>query len=176
MSAAEILDQIRRLEREVLELRRRVAPAREAPPLHPFAALQISVEDAQFLLPVTHVREVVRMPWLAPIPGAPPWLLGNLRYGERSLPVVDLGRRLLSRAAPVRADDALVVVDRPSWCAIAVTEVGDVAWIHPARLPALPPGTPLSPAIIASFPTAEGGLAHLLSTTRLAEEGVIDEP
>ena len=54
----------------------------------PVHALEVPTDNLPLLLPSACMDEVVALPDLAPIPQAPPWLLGVLGWRLRPVPVI----------------------------------------------------------------------------------------
>jgi purine-binding chemotaxis protein CheW len=70
--------------------------------------LVFQLDEAQFGLLVTSVREVVRVPPITRLPFPPPSIAGVVGLRGTVLPVVDLGDLLLGQ--PARRDGRLVIV------------------------------------------------------------------
>lgn len=69
------------------------------------------VAKQRYGLPVSHVREVLPLATITPLPGAPEGLMGLLRVRGSLLPVVDLRRRLgLSAARPALGQCIVVMM------------------------------------------------------------------
>ncbi len=84
----------------------------EAPPPPPEPRhLTVRIAEADYALPVTHVREVVRVERITRIPDAPAQMRGLTTVRGRLVPVLDAALALGSGAT--RVDDAarLVVVE-----------------------------------------------------------------
>ena len=73
-------------------------------------ALTLEAGDAAIALPLARVAEVVRMPRLGALPGAPDGVLGCLDLRGDRLLVVDLFTRLGLPPAPIHPDQVLVIV------------------------------------------------------------------
>ena len=85
-------------------------------------ALLIPVGDELHAVELALVREVVRAPQVAPLPGSPPWLLGLANLKGQVVPVVDSVRAL--GADSVGEHSHVAVVDTPNGLvAIAATSM-----------------------------------------------------
>lgn len=82
------------------------------PEAWPEALVVVRLGAAEFGLPIARVREVLRAPRLTRVPFPPPAVCGATAVRGAVVPVMDLGLRLLGRAA-VRPG-ALVVVEEPA--------------------------------------------------------------
>ena len=83
-------------------------------------ALLIPVGDELHAVELALVREVVRAPLVAPVPGSPAWLVGLANLRGQVVPVVDSVRAL--GADPVGEHTHVAVVDTPKGLvAIAAT-------------------------------------------------------
>src|SRR6056297_1463875 len=78
----------------------------EAPPS--LTALSFVLGGQVFAVDVHHVREIVDLADIAPLPNAPHDVLGITDLRGQSIVIVDLAARLGTRAEP--ADDARIVV------------------------------------------------------------------
>lgn len=79
-------------------------------PLH----LEFELGSDRYLLPVARVEAVLPLPSLKSLPGAPEGVAGVLNYRGRAVPVVDLARLALGRAAADRRSTRLVLVRYPA--------------------------------------------------------------
>jgi purine-binding chemotaxis protein CheW len=101
--------------------------------------LVVGVDDGRYAVPVSSVREVIRVGRLTPIPGAPPAVVGITNVRGEILPVLDAGA-LLGRSLGGKA--SIVVVEADGIRAgLAVGELFDVVslplGLEPADTPAL---------------------------------------
>lgn len=71
--------------------------------------LTFRLSSGEYALEVGDVVEVLRMVALAPMPEAPPWLVGLLNLRGRVMPVIDLRVRLALPARPVGLDTPILV-------------------------------------------------------------------
>jgi chemotaxis signal transduction protein len=79
------------------------------PPTAQVEVLAVSVGGAEFGLPVERVTGVIRVPTLTRIPFPPPSIIGVVSVRGTLVPVLDLGDRLLGRAAD--RDGRVVLVE-----------------------------------------------------------------
>lgn len=166
-----LLERIRDLEVELatcrLELGRLAGPGEE----ERIPSLEVSPGGTRFLVPVEHIREVVPMARPVPLAGSPAWVMGTIPYGTRTVPVIDLRRRLGGPETPVSPDLLLVVLDSPAWLALAVGDVGRVLEIPADDFHAPAPEVPSARFLVAIHRTGDGDVLSLLSPARLAEAG-----
>lgn len=52
------------------------------------ACLQLPLQGSTLLLPCVALAELIALPSLETLPGMPPWLLGQIRWRERTLPLL----------------------------------------------------------------------------------------
>jgi chemotaxis-related protein WspB len=79
-------------------------------PLH----LEFELGADRYLLPVARVEAVLPLPVLKALPGAPEGVAGVFNHRGRAVPVVDLARLALGRAAEDRRSTRLVLVRFPT--------------------------------------------------------------
>ena len=85
------------------------------------------LEEQDYAVPVGDVVEVLRVVALTPLPDSPAWVLGILNLRGRSVPVLDLRRRLGLTPIEVGLDAAIVVVeDSGKTVGLLVDEVAEV--------------------------------------------------
>jgi purine-binding chemotaxis protein CheW len=77
----------------------------------PTSVILLRLEGHEYALPLGCVVEVVRMAALAPVPDAPPHVLGLLDLRGRVVPVLDLRRRLGLAAAEPGLSTPICVVE-----------------------------------------------------------------
>lgn len=101
----------------------------------------------EYALPVAEVLEIVRLPALLLLPGAPPRLCGLLNRRGRHLPVLD-GRTLVGEPASYSLDSQIIIAGHaPSGAqmvpilGLLVDEVRGVHTFEARRLAALGSGT-----------------------------------
>ncbi len=120
--------------------RRRAADPADAPG----AFVTLSLAGQLCGVPVPAVRDVLRLPPIAPVPLAPPDVAGNLNLRGRIVTAIDLRRRLcLPPAGPDVRPMALVTDSEAELYALLVDQVQDVLTPdrrcfepNPATLPA----------------------------------------
>jgi chemotaxis signal transduction protein len=165
-----LLERIRDLEVELatcrLELERISGPGDEGR----IPCLEVTLPRGRFLVPVQHIREVVSMAGPTPLAGSPPWVMGTIPYGARTVPVIDLGLRLGGAETPLSPDLLLVILDSPMWLALAVGDVGRVLEIAAGDLHSPPPEVPAARFLVAVYRAGDGDVASVLSPARLAGE------
>lgn len=131
--------------------------------------LEVTPGDGRYLVPVADVREVVPAAAPAPLAGSPPWVMGTIPYGSRTVPVVDLRLRLGGAATTLSPDHLIVVLDSPAWLGLLVTGVGRVLEVHSEELTSPPPDVPSARFLIAAHRLEDGDTLLALSAARLAE-------
>jgi purine-binding chemotaxis protein CheW len=132
----------------------------------PTSVILLCLEGHEYALPLGHVVEVVRMAALAPVPGAPPHVLGLLDLRGRVVPVLDLRRRLgLAPAEPGLSTPICVVEARGRGFGLVADAVTDVRpLLGPVeRLDGAPEGSP-----VAGVAHVDGRLVSMLDPGRLA--------
>jgi len=88
--------------------------------------VRFRVGDESFALPVGQVLEVAVLGSLAPVPGAPPSVLGVRNLRGQVLPVIDLAG-LLGTARPHGAQKLVITEEAGRRAGLAIDEVTDVA-------------------------------------------------
>jgi purine-binding chemotaxis protein CheW len=91
--------------------------------------VRFRVGDERFALPVTQVLEVAEVGALAPVPGAPPSVLGVRNLRGQVLPVIDLAA-VLGTARAQEAETLVVTEEAGRRAGFAIDEVTDVAELH----------------------------------------------
>jgi purine-binding chemotaxis protein CheW len=74
-----------------------------------FLAVICNIAGHAFGLPIAAVREVVSLPALLALAGAPPYLRGLLNLRGEFLPVLD-GRTLIGSDAPMQASNQVIIL------------------------------------------------------------------
>lgn len=144
----ELRDRIRLLEAELRELRREEA-ALTAPGSGDFQVLVCRAGTHRLAIPYSRLREVVLVPGLAPLPEAPPWVLGLLNLRGETLPVVDVQARLSGAARVPEIDDHVAVVETDDGPAgLVVTAVSSVAVVNGRDVAPAPRDVPYAPYVI----------------------------
>lgn len=172
---ASIEDKVRRLEREVFELRRALQPSIEALPAQPFDALEVEVDEHSYLIAVSAIREVRPALLPTPLPEAPPWVRGTFRYGKSVVPLIDLRLRLHGVKRPLSVTDVIVLLEEAGWTGLLADEARDVVRVDPSDLVPPAPGIPQAPLLVASLSRGDAPIAHLLSTARIRRDFLADD-
>ena len=92
-------------------------PLRSAPPTRttgsptasPFLVVTCTIGGQEYGLPITEVREVISMPALLALAGAPAYLRGLLNLRGQFVPVLD-GRVLVGAEAPVLVSNQVLIL------------------------------------------------------------------
>jgi len=165
-----ILEQIRSLESELAELWKRVGDPTSRLPEEHLSAVEVKAAGVTYLVPIDPLREVIQMVWPQPLADAPPWVLGTFQYGERTVPLVDLARRMGGPATEVDPDLVVVLVDRPTWLGLVVEGVGEVVSFDVRTLSVPHAGLPQARFLVGTVPGEDGEAVHLLSVGDLGRE------
>ncbi len=165
-----LLEKIRQLETELSLSWKQLASDHDAAPDDRLHALEITVANQRFLLPVDSIHEVVPMAASEPLAEAPAWVLGELMFAGRSLPIIDLGLRLEQRATTPSPSDFIVITDHPRWLGLVVSAFGDVIPVEPPQLVSPGPEIPFAPFVLAATQGDDGRPVHLLSIGRLGRD------
>lgn len=148
------------------------APA-PAPPETPEPWVVFELDDELFALPVTDVREVVRVDSLSRVPHAPFPVRGLTTLRGQVLVVLDLRQRLGLAEGPITAASRLLVVrSRGRAFGLLVDRVAEVERLLPSAMTD-PPSDILSTRsryLRGLYPTEEG-LRILLHLERILEVG-----
>jgi len=141
---------IERLQREIYELARRVGAGRPAAPLTGTCEFLVCrLEGGRVGLPLAAVEEVVPLPWLAPIPEAPPWVPGLLTLRGESLPVLDVAARVNRRRREASLTDLIVVANLESRrVGLVVQAVHEIARFDAAEIRQPPEELPHGPYLL----------------------------
>jgi purine-binding chemotaxis protein CheW len=108
--------------------------------------LAFALDQETYALPVSALREIVKVPALTEIPRPPKSLLGVMNLRGEVLPVYDLKPRLrLPPARPLaegaaRSARVLVVMSDEGDAGLLVDAVADVVRLRPSTIEAPPPG------------------------------------
>lgn len=78
-------------------------------PATPFLVVTCSIGGQEYGLPITEVREIVSMPALLTLAGAPPYLRGLLNLRGQFLPVLD-SRVLVGTDAPILVSNQVLIL------------------------------------------------------------------
>jgi purine-binding chemotaxis protein CheW len=102
------------------------------------SAVSFLIDGQRYAVSVERVVEILAAVALAPIPDAPPFVLGMMNCRGKLVPVIDLAARIRARPAPhLRATGHILVVrlsDGPLGClvdrVVDVRDVGPEAWLR----------------------------------------------
>ncbi len=171
-----VLERLRVLERELLALRRSLGASGQSLPAEPFDALTLQAGGVPCAIPVARVIEVAPVPWCQPVPDAPGWLLGTFRYGQLSLPAIDLPHRLGAPRTAVRAAHLLAIVGNGTRAeaGLLFETVGDIVHIVPESVAPVADNVPQAPFLLGTIPE-QHATRLLLSVDRLCRDAIFDE-
>jgi purine-binding chemotaxis protein CheW len=88
--------------------------------------VRFRVGNESFALPVTQVLEVADLDALAPVPGAPPSVLGVRNLRGRVLPVIDLATVLGTPRGDTPAEKLVITEEAGRRAGLAIDQVTDV--------------------------------------------------
>ena len=121
-----------------------VEPVAQAPEdEEPQEFLAFALDAETYALPVTALREIVKVPALTEIPRAPRALLGVMNLRGEVLPVYDIRPRLHLAplgAVPPKTARVLVVRSEEGDAGVWVDAVAGVVRLRPSTIEAPPPG------------------------------------
>lgn len=83
--------------------------------------------DESLALPVTQVLEVAELGTIAPVPGAPPAVLGVRNLRGQVLPVIDVAALIGTRRGTVRAAKLVIAEGAGRRAGLAIDRVTDVS-------------------------------------------------
>ncbi|MBL8326521.1 MAG: purine-binding chemotaxis protein CheW [Rubrivivax sp.] len=162
------------------------AAAKAAPPPTLPAAhqwLRLAVGDTVCALPIDHVREILQVGRLTPLPRLPEVVRGVMNLRGAVVPVIDLGARLHGRPTVVGRRSCIIVVELPATggqpalvagvMVDAVFEVVDVAGPEASAPPPL--GTHIAPEHVQGIYQAQGRMVHLLDIERVLAQHALTE-
>ncbi len=175
---AALVERLESLEREVLRLRRELAPREESLPGHSFPALELRSRELVYAIPVAPIREVLPVMYCERLPDVPEWILGAFAYGGIHVPVIDLGCRLGSEKKALAASDVVVVVENEPGRLIGLCTdgIGDLFTLDPAAVAARPSGIPQAPFIQGTVLRDQGEAIYLLSVAKVTHDCIVDSP
>ncbi len=164
------LDRIRDLEAELAESWRGLRESRSEAQETSIEVLEVTVAELLCLIPVSAIREVVRIAWPQPLAESPPWIMGTIQYGSQTVPLVDLSLRLIDHATTVSRDLLIVVVENPRWLGLVVNQADRVIDVDPATMCSPAPETPFAHFVTGVFSEPSKGARLLLSPSTLGRE------
>ena len=130
------------------------------------------VAATSYALPITTVREIVRVPEITAVPQSPDFLAGVINLRGRIVPVIDLRKRLHQPAPndprPAATSRILVLARDEKLVGMLVDSASEVARIDPAQIEASPKlFGDLSDAYVAAIARHQGRLLVLLDVNTL---------
>lgn len=153
--AKDLRAELEALEKQLLELRRRVDGGNAPAALEPrrdvmFAELLVCrVGERRVAFPLNVVREIVPIVRLTPLPETPAWVKGVLNLRGMSLPVLDLTSRLEGTENEAALSDLIVVCHSEGrWVGLLVPEVFDVVSLESETLDAASGDIPHAPYLL----------------------------
>ena len=132
----------------------------------PTSVILLRLEGQTYALPLGCVVEVVRMAALAPVPDAPPHVLGLLDLRGRVVPVLDLRRRLGLAPAEPGLSTPICVVEAGGRCFGLVADA--VTDVRPLTGPVEQFGGAPEDGPVAGVAHVDGRLVSVLDPARLA--------
>lgn len=166
----ETLERIRELESELAGCRKRLEEETGFIPESELHALEVIVRGQRYLVPSRSIREVVKMALPSPLADAPDWVQGTVAFGDQTVPLVDLGRRLGGGPTEVTPDLYVVITEDPVWLGLVVESIGQTTILDPGSLAPPGPDVPCAHFLLASTHDPNGRVAYVLSIGRLGSE------
>ncbi len=103
-----------------------------------------AMADAEFSFPIGSVQEIVRLPEVTPVPGAPPAVRGIMNLRGAILPLIDMRRFFDLEAVPDSEDSRVVVIrHREHVTGMIVDRVHEVLPVETAQIE--PPPAAIEP-------------------------------
>jgi len=143
--------------------------------------LTFNLGSESYGLPVLHVREIIRLCQITPVPNMPPHVRGVINLRGTVIPVLDL-RAKFSMAPAEYGDRACIIVmqlgsssGRPTLIGVIVDAVEEVVQLAASQIEPCPDfGGSASTRYIRGVATIQGGVKTLLETEKIfQEEGTI---
>ena len=143
--------------------------------------LTFNLGSESYGLPVLHVREILRLCQITPVPNMPPHVRGVINLRGTVIPVLDL-RAKFSMAPAEYGDRACIIVmqlgsssGRPTLIGVIVDAVEEVVQLAASQIEPCPDfGGSASTRYIRGVATIQGGVKTLLETEKIfQEEGTI---
>ena len=126
-----------------------------------------------FALPISMVREIVRVPDITAVPNAPNYIEGVINLRGRIIPVVDLRKRFGEKRAELDKKSRIIVVDLDSrGLGLLVNSASEVLRIPPSEIAA--PHTVFQEGemnYIRGVGKLKGRLVILLDLNRILQRG-----
>lgn len=93
------------------------------------SVILILIENFRLLLPVEEVRYIIRSTAIAPIPDAPPFVIGTVNYHGELLPVVDLRIKFSLPPKPLSIHQYFAIVAGNAQQSFAII-IDEIAGLH----------------------------------------------
>ena len=179
MSTAALRCEIEQMQHQLYELQLRVqraaASGLEALPAGELLLLECRVEEQRIALLLDRVEEAVPAAALAPLPEAPPWVLGMLNLRGTTIPVLDVAARVLRRGRRLELSDLIVVCTLGERrIGLAVQAIHHVLRVLAGSISEPAPGLPQAPYLLGVCSTGTA-LLTLISIERLVALSDIPE-
>jgi len=165
------LEKVRELEGEIAGLRHDlVDPAEAALERSTFHALEVTIGELTYLIPIDQVREVATMAWPEPVTGAPGWVMGTVSYGGIPTTLIDLGLRTTGEPTRLTQSLLMVIVEGDRWLGLVVAAAGDIHEVIASEVTT--PGSEIACAdfLIGLAQLGGGRSLPLLSLRRLSRD------
>lgn len=148
-----------------------------APVAHKY--LCVTLDEAEYVLPVLKIKEIIRLQPITPVPGMPEYLRGVINLRGRMLAVMDLRLKFGLKAADLSERACIVVaqVRRPTGqttqMGMIVDSVEDVVTVSEAEVEAaLEFGAGVDARFVAGVAIVKGRLKTLLDIESIVESSV----
>jgi chemotaxis signal transduction protein len=165
------LEKVRELEGEIAELRRGLGDIVETTAGRAtFHALEITIGELTYLIPIDQVREVVPMAWPEPITGAPNWVMGTVSYGGIPTTLIDLGLRTTGEPTGLTRNLLMVIVEGDRWLGLVVAAAGDIHEVAAAEVITPGPDIACASFLIGLTQLGDGRSLSVLSLTRVGRD------
>ena len=101
--------------------------------------LAFSLNDEEYAIPLLHVKEVIAIPEVTPIPYTPPHFLGIMNLRGQVISIVDLRLKFKMKKAERTAETTVVICDFDSFClGVVVDSVNSVLALTESDIAAKP--------------------------------------
>jgi purine-binding chemotaxis protein CheW len=150
-SREQILDAIRRLETELLDMRRQLAAtfSGQRLPRSDFMVLRCHCATLEVGFLLDSLVEVVMLPALCPLPEAPPWVAGVLNLRGKSIPVLDVTARVANTSRELEVSDYVVVCTGPQGLVgLVVQDLGEPTLVAPGDVSRPSDGLNVAPYLL----------------------------